>query len=85
VDKIMNVWIRKFMRRKGSVKEGYDGRSLTEEGYFFGGRRKHLGRGRKFWFEGSFGFSGSEFEFCSRGGSLWGAPVCWGFWARGPG
>ena len=44
----MNVWIRKFMRRKGSVKEGYDGRSLTEEGYFWG-RRKHLGRERKFW------------------------------------
>jgi hypothetical protein len=34
----MNVWIRKLMRRKGSVKEGYDGRSLTGRGhYFFGG------------------------------------------------
>jgi hypothetical protein len=26
-----------------------------------------------------------EFEFCSREGSVQGAPVCWGFWARGPG
>jgi hypothetical protein len=24
-------------------------------------------------------------EFCSREGSVQGAPVCWGFWARGPG
>jgi hypothetical protein len=28
----MNVGIRKLMRRKGSVKEGYDGRSLTGKG-----------------------------------------------------
>jgi hypothetical protein len=26
-----------------------------------------------------------EFEFCSREGLVQGAPVCWGFWARGPG
>jgi hypothetical protein len=24
-------------------------------------------------------------EFCSREGLVQGAPVCWGFWARGPG
>ena len=48
----MNVGIRKLMRRKGSVKGGYDGRRLTEEGIIF---------------QGSLGFSGSQFEFCSRG------------------
>jgi hypothetical protein len=26
-----------------------------------------------------------EFEFWSREGLVQGAPVCWGFWARGPG
>jgi hypothetical protein len=26
-----------------------------------------------------------EFEFCSREGLVQGAPVCWRFWARGPG
>jgi hypothetical protein len=35
-------------------------------------------------FQGSLGFVGSELEFCSGEGSVWGAPVCWGFWARGP-
>jgi hypothetical protein len=58
------------------VKEGYDGEEAYEENFFYWDF---------FFFEGSLGFSGSEFEFCSRGGSLRGAPVCWGFWARGPG
>jgi len=31
----MNVGIRKLMRRKGSVKEGYDRRSLTRRGGLF--------------------------------------------------
>ena len=31
----MNVWIRKGRRTKGSVKEGYDGRRLTEGGLLF--------------------------------------------------
>jgi hypothetical protein len=59
------------------VKEGYEGGGLRKEGgilFFFG--------------EGSLGFEfefGGEFEFCSREGSVQGAPVCWGFWARGPG
>jgi hypothetical protein len=26
-----------------------------------------------------------EFEFCSQEGLVQGAPVCWRFWARGPG
>ena len=26
-----------------------------------------------------------ELEFCSREGLVQGAPICWGFWARGPG
>ena len=26
-----------------------------------------------------------EFDFCSREGLVQGAPVCWRFWARGPG
>jgi hypothetical protein len=30
-------------------------------------------------------WGGSEFEFCNREGSIQGAPVCWGFWAWGPG
>jgi hypothetical protein len=37
-----------------------------------------------FWGEGSLGFA-QEFEFCSREGLVQGAPVCWRFWARGPG
>jgi hypothetical protein len=48
------------------------------------GRRLTEGGGLLF-LEGSLGFVGSEFEFCSREGSVRGAPVCWGFWARGPG
>jgi hypothetical protein len=63
------------------VKEGYERRRLTKGGIII----------LLFWGEGSFGFGqvlldlrGSrEFEFCSRGRG--GAPVCWGFWARGPG
>jgi hypothetical protein len=42
----MNVGIRKLMRRKGSVKEGYDGRSLTGRGIILGGGRI-IGRGEK--------------------------------------
>jgi hypothetical protein len=49
----MNVGIRKLMRRKGSMKEGYDGRSLTGRGsFFFWGERKHFGGGGGFWFLG---------------------------------
>jgi hypothetical protein len=47
-------------------------------------RGRRLTEGRII-FQGSLGFAGSEFEFCSREGSVRGAPVCWGFWARGPG
>jgi hypothetical protein len=48
-------------------------------------RRLTEGRGIFFFLEGSLGFVGSEFEFCSREGSYeGGAPVCWGFWAWGP-
>jgi hypothetical protein len=54
------------------VKEGYEGRRLTEELLFF------------FW--------GVLLDLLVLSlssvvgeGSLRGAPVCWGFWARGPG
>jgi hypothetical protein len=43
----MNVWIRKLMRRKGSVKEGYDGRSLTGRGHYFGRRKNYWNVGGK--------------------------------------
>jgi hypothetical protein len=42
----MNVWIRKLMRRKGLVKEGYEGRSLSGRGHYFG-RRKNYWKGEK--------------------------------------
>jgi hypothetical protein len=54
----MNVGIRKLMRRKGSVKEGYDGRSLTGRGSFLGGKGSIL-EGE----EGS-GFFAWIFWFC---------------------
>jgi hypothetical protein len=34
------------MRRKGSVKEGYDGRSLTRRGHYFGRRKNYWKEGR---------------------------------------
>jgi hypothetical protein len=75
--------------RGESVKGEYDGESLTVEGIL-------LGRGSSFyeafWGKESFFFGGvlldlhrGEFEFCSREGLVQGAPVCWRFWARGPG
>jgi hypothetical protein len=68
----MNVWIRKGGRRKGSVRwEGYEGEEALWKEIII--------------FQGSLGFAGSEFEFYSQEGSLRGAPVCWGFWAWGPG
>jgi hypothetical protein len=78
----MNVWIRKLMRRKGSVKEGYDGRSLTGRGHFLGEEEELLERlyvgGDYFSGVGSlfYGFLVNQKQ---------GAPVCWGFWAWGPG
>jgi hypothetical protein len=42
----MNVWIRKLMRRKGSVKEGYDRRSLMGRRHYFG-KRKNYWKGGK--------------------------------------
>jgi hypothetical protein len=42
----MNVGIRKLMRRKGSVKEGYDGRSLAGRGDFGGEEEKLLEGGK---------------------------------------
>jgi hypothetical protein len=53
----MNVGIRKLMRRKGSVKGGYDRRSLTRRGMIIGGR-KHFGGGE------SSGFGAWIFWFC---------------------
>jgi hypothetical protein len=64
------------------VKGEYDGESLTVEGILLGGGLSFYG---EFYFGGSLGFAGGEFEFCSREGLVQGAPVCWGFWARGPG
>ena len=48
----MNVGIRKLMRRKGSVKGGYDGRSLTGRGSSFFWEGKHFGGEREYWFLG---------------------------------
>jgi hypothetical protein len=71
------MWIGERISKWGerAVKEGYEGRRFTKEGLSFYG---------EFFLEGSLGFAG-EFEFCSREGLVQGAPVCWGFWARGPG
>jgi hypothetical protein len=80
----MNVWIRKLMRRKGSVKEGYDGRSLTGRGDYFG-RRKNYWKGEKtVCLRGLFSSVGSLF-YGFLVNQKQGAPVCWGFWAQGPG
>jgi hypothetical protein len=67
----MNVWIRKGGRRKGSVKEGYEG----EEAY---GRRA-------LFFRVLLDLLVESLSSVVREGSLRGAPVCWGFWAWGPG
>jgi hypothetical protein len=58
------------------VKEEYEGRRFTKEGLPFYGN---------FW--GGFSWIAQRrVEFCSRReGLVQGAPVCWGFWARGPG
>jgi hypothetical protein len=57
------------------VKEGYERRRFTKEG----------GLSFYFFFGGFSWICTGEFEFCSREGLVQGAPVCWGFWARGPG
>jgi hypothetical protein len=54
----MNVGIRKLMRRKGSVKEGYDGRSLMGRGGITLGRRKNYGKGEDCMSEGLFSWCG---------------------------
>jgi hypothetical protein len=46
-------------------------------------RRDYHSTGRNFW-RVLLDCAG-EFEFCSQEGLVQGAPVCWGFWARGPG
>jgi hypothetical protein len=38
-----------------------------------------------FWVKVSLVLHKGEFEFCSGEGLVQGAPVCWGFWAWGPG
>jgi hypothetical protein len=54
-----------------------------------GGLRKkgdyHSTWGGDFFWGGFSWICTGEFEFCSREGLVQGAPVCWGFWARGPG
>jgi hypothetical protein len=79
----MNKGIRKLMRGKESVKEGYDGRSLTGRGssFFWGGGSILEGGGYFLW-----GIFCEEFgDFGGLVNQKQGAPVCWGFWARGPG
>jgi hypothetical protein len=49
------------------------------------GRRGIILRKILFWGKVSLGLHRGEFEFCSREGLVQGAPVCWGFWARGLG
>jgi hypothetical protein len=72
------------MKERESVKGEYDGESLTVEGIL-------LGRGSSFyggifiWGRVLLDLHRGEFEFCSREGLVQGAPVCWRFWARGPG
>jgi hypothetical protein len=56
------------------VKEGYEGRRFTKAGIIIL---------RGFW--GGFSWICTGVEFCSREGLVQGAPVCWRFWARGPG
>jgi hypothetical protein len=56
------------------VKEGYEGRRFTKAGII-------ILRG----FLGGFSWICTGVEFCSREGLVQGAPVCWRFWARGPG
>jgi hypothetical protein len=60
------------------VKEGYEGRFTKEGG-------RIILRGILFFWRFSLGLHRGELEFCSREGLVQGAPVCWGFWARGPG
>jgi hypothetical protein len=48
----MNVEIRKLMRRKGSVKEGYDRRSLMGRGGIIFGGGRIIGRGKRMYFGG---------------------------------
>jgi hypothetical protein len=58
-----------------AVKEGYGGG---------GGLRRGLRFYGKFWGGVLSGIAQRRVEFCSRIGSVQ-APVCWRFWARGPG
>jgi hypothetical protein len=62
---------------KEAVKEGYGGG---------GGLRRGITilRGIFFWGEVSLGLHRGELSSVV-GGSVQGAPVCWRFWARGPG
>jgi hypothetical protein len=55
---------------------GYERRRLGRRGSFDGRWGLILG--------GSLGLAGRRVEFCSQEGSVQ-APVCWRFWARGPG
>jgi hypothetical protein len=58
------------------VKEGYEGRRFTKEGGSFYG---------KFLFWRVLLDCAEESLSSVVGGLVQGAPVCWGFWARGPG
>jgi hypothetical protein len=60
------------------VKEGYEGRFTKEGG-------RIILRGILFFLEVFSWIAQRRVEFCSREGLVQGAPVCWGFWARGPG
>jgi hypothetical protein len=63
-----------------AVKEGYGGEEVYEGALSFYGR---------FW--GDFFLGGGSLGFAERRVEFWsgristGAPVCWRFWARGPG
>jgi hypothetical protein len=70
---------RKVVNERKAVKEGYGGRRFTKEGGSFYGEFNFL--------EGSLGFAQSEESLSSVVGldQYRGAPVCWRFWAWGPG
>jgi hypothetical protein len=63
------------------------GRVLRGKGILLEGRRKHFER--RIYFVGDFLWRSLWCEEFGFGGFLvnqkQGAPVCWGFWARGPG
>ena len=58
------------------MKDAYERRRLGRRGSFDGRLGLSLG--------GSLGLAGRRVEFCSQEGLVQ-APVCWRFWARGPG